>query len=193
MPDMWESLAAFKKEGSFPSAYPSLVRRFWAGRDQVHEVLKAVVGSAQHSLCINMFGFDDDDLDLIIRTKLDAEHVFVQLSLDKSQAGGVHERAILAGWDPEDITNSVAIGTSAGHAISHLKMVIVDGIYTISGSTNWSTSGESLQDNELTVTNDPLLAAEARTILDINHQVMRTQQAAAEKKAAVVVNPSPKA
>jgi hypothetical protein len=35
-----------------------------------------------------MFGYADDELDSIIRGKLDDEHVYIQMSLDKTQAPG---------------------------------------------------------------------------------------------------------
>lgn len=181
----WDGLGTFKRGGGFPAGYPSSVRTWYAGRDDVHSVLKALLGSAQHSLVISMFGWDDPELDGIVRAKLEDEHVFVQLSLDRSQAGGAHEKRLLANWNPDDITNSVAVGTSARGAISHLKMAIVDGVYRIAGSTNWSAGGETLQDNELSVCNDAALAAEARSVLDVIHQVMLAQQGARLKKSAL--------
>ncbi|GAC1585252.1 MAG: hypothetical protein NVS3B24_24340 [Candidatus Dormibacteria bacterium] len=179
---VWEELAQYKRGGSFPPNYPTSVLTFWAGRDNVHGVLKGMLGSAKHSLVINMFGYDDDELDAIVRAKMEDEHVFTQISLDRSQAGGVHEKKLLANWNPSDLTNSVAIGSSAHGAISHLKMAIVDGVYLAHGSTNWSDSGENKQDNELTLTNDAALAAEARAVLDINHQAMLQQMGARAKK-----------
>jgi len=72
--------------------------------------------------------------------------------------------------------NSIAIGTSSRHnAISHLKIVIVDGVYTVKGSTNWSLSGEQDQDNELTLSRSAVIAAETRAILDLNHDFMLKQ------------------
>ena len=44
-------------------------------------------GSAQHSIVVNMFGYDDDELNKIIQSKLADEKVYVQMSLDRSQAG----------------------------------------------------------------------------------------------------------
>jgi phosphatidylserine/phosphatidylglycerophosphate/cardiolipin synthase-like enzyme len=131
-----------------------------------------------------MFGYDDTDLDAIIKSKLVDEHVYVQMSLDRSQSQSAKtERQILAAWKNDYFGNSIAIGTSSKHAISHLKMVIVDGIYTVKGSTNWSLGGEQKQDNELTVCNSAVVAAEARAVLDRNHDFMLKQMAAAAAKA----------
>ncbi len=61
------------------------------------------------------------------------------------------------------------------NAISHLKIVIIDGVYTVKGSTNWSLSGEQEQDNELTLSRNAVIAAETRAILDLNHDFMLKQ------------------
>ena len=174
----WADLAQYKLEKRFLDGDPPDIKTFWAGRDDVHGLLRDVLRSAQHSIVLNMFGYDDDELDAIIRQKLSQGHVFVQMSLDSTQASGQHESEILKRWANDGIGNSIAIGTSAKHAISHLKLVIVDGVYTVTGSTNWSASGEGLQDNECTIGNNAVRAAAARTILDINHDFMLKQMAA---------------
>lgn len=175
----WNGLGRYKQGGSFPAQYPDLLRTFYSPRDPgVHEVICALLRAATHSIVLNMYGYDDDEADSIIREKLDDDHVYVQMSLDKSQAGGVHERELLAQWKGADKGNSIAIGTSEKHAISHLKVCIVDGLYVIRGSTNWSLSGEQKQDNELTIIRDAVVAAETRSVLDINHDVMLKQMAA---------------
>jgi phosphatidylserine/phosphatidylglycerophosphate/cardiolipin synthase-like enzyme len=122
-----------------------------------------------------MYGYDDDEIAALIAQHIDNPAMHVQVTLDKSQAGGVHERAILAKYKAEMESNSVAIGTSERGQIMHRKMVIVDGLWRVSGSTNWSTSGESLQDNELTVIKNATLCAEARAILDLEHVKALTQ------------------
>ncbi len=172
----WDELAKYKAEGRFLDGYPDTERTFFAPRDNVHGLLVALIGSAQHSIVINMFGYDDDELNKIIQGKLADENVYVQMSLDRSQATGVHEKKILAQWANNAFGNSIAIGTSSVHnAISHLKIVIVDGVYTVKGSTNWSLSGEQQQDNELTLSRNAVIAAETRAILDLNHDFMLKQ------------------
>ena len=53
--------------------------------------------------------------------------LYVQGTLDKSQAGGVHEKALLAKWNGVGKGNPpFVIGTSRDHAISHLKLLVVD-------------------------------------------------------------------
>jgi phosphatidylserine/phosphatidylglycerophosphate/cardiolipin synthase-like enzyme len=164
-------LDAFKAK-PVAAAYAPNLRTFYSPIDNVHNALKAVIASAQQSIVVAMYGFDDDELAALLDTALKDPTMFVQISLDKSQAGGVHERAILAKYSHEMTGNSVAIGTSERGAIMHRKLVIVDGVWRISGSTNWSTSGESLQDNEATILLDPVACAEARTVLDIEHTKM---------------------
>lgn len=163
-------LDKFKAAGvTVDPSYPTGVRTFYSPEDDVHGALKAVIGSAQKSVVVAMFGFDDDELAAMLDGFLKNANVYVQITLDKSQAGGVHERTLLEKYSHEMTGNSVAIGTSERAAIMHRKMVIVDGIWRVSGSTNWSTSGESLQDNELTIINSATACAEARPILDIEH------------------------
>ena len=146
----WDGLAQYKAAGRFLDGYPSDVRTFYSPVDNVHGVLVALLASTQKSLVLNMYGYDDDELNDIILQKLTDEHLYVQMSLDKSQAGGVHEKSLLAKW-LNLIGNSIAIGESTKGAISHMKIVIIDGVYTVRGSTNWSLAGEQKQDNELTM------------------------------------------
>jgi phosphatidylserine/phosphatidylglycerophosphate/cardiolipin synthase-like enzyme len=174
---VWDDLAKFKAEGRFLDGYPSDQRTFFAPRDHIHDLLVALVGSAQHSIVVNMFGYDDPVLNKIIQAKLVDENVYVQMSLDRSQvSSSENEKQILAQWNNDAFGNSIAIGTSSVHnAISHLKVVIVDGVYTVKGSTNWSLSGEQQQDNELTLSRNAVIAAETRAILDLNHDFMLKQ------------------
>lgn len=176
MPDFdWEKLSQYKANPFLPG-YPDDFKTFFSPGDPgVHDLIVALLKSAQNSIVLNMFGYDDDDADAVIREKLNDPHVYVQMSLDRSQAGGVHEKALLAKWDSGQAGNSIAIGTSVHHAISHLKVLIVDGLYVVSGSTNWSLSGEQLQDNQLTLHRNAIVAAEYRAVLDINHAVMVKQ------------------
>lgn len=154
----------------FPADWPADRRIFFAPVDQVHEVLKVCLDAAKESIAIAMYGFDDDELADIIKSKLEAEHVSVQLTLDSSQAGGVHERALLA---REDYPNTVtAVGRSEKGAIMHQKILVVDGILTVTGSTNWSDGGEAKQDNECSVHLSRAVASRARARCDAIHAHM---------------------
>src|SRR6202161_135911 len=175
----WEDLAQYKAESRFLDGYPSDRRTFFSPRDKVHPLLLWLIGSAQHSLALNMYGYDDKELDQAIRDKLDSDHVFVQMSLDKSQAAGKTEKAVLATWSNNDFGTS-----SVKHAISHLKVLIVDGVYTVTGSTNWSLSGESEQDNQLTIDRNAVVASEMRAQLALNHDWMLKQMAEAREQGS---------
>ena len=76
------------------------------------------------------------------------------------------------------------------NAISHLKIVIVDGVYTVKGSTNWSLSGEQQQDNELSLNRNAVIAAETRAILDLNHDFMLKQMVGSGLNVAKFLAPT---
>jgi phosphatidylserine/phosphatidylglycerophosphate/cardiolipin synthase-like enzyme len=178
------------KATAFPPGYPSTARTFYSPVDDVHGALAAVLGAASRSVVVSMYGYDDPELNRVLHGKLADDKVFVQLSLDSTQAAGRGEQQLLAAWQNDGTGNSIAIGHSEKGAIMHLKLVIVDGLDVITGSTNWSTSGETKQDNQLTVIRDPLVAAEARARVDIIHDDMLKQMAA--QRAAEPSAPSPR-
>ncbi len=171
----------------FPPGYPETARTFYSPVDDVHGALTDLVQSTSKSLVIAMYGYDDDQLNQVIQHQLNSETIYVQMSLDSSQASGVHEKdllAHLARWENQKVGNSIAIGKSEKGAIMHLKLVIVDGLDVVTGSTNWSASGETQQDNQLTVIRDALVAAEARARVDVIHDSMLKQMAAATQPMA---------
>ena len=170
------SLDGFASVPFPPGTNPSR-RTFYSPVDDCHAVLVAAVKSAQRSLVIAMYGFDDDEVADAITEKLNAENVYVQLTLDSSQAGGVHERTLLA---KESYPASlVAVGRSEKGAIMHMKELVVDGVILVTGSTNWSDGGESKQDNQLTIEIDPVACAAATARIGAIHANMVNKTKAA--------------
>jgi len=77
VPFVWDELGQYKAEGTFLDGYPDDERTFFAPRDNVHGLLAALLSSAQHSIVVNMFGYDDDELNSIIQSKLTDEKIYV--------------------------------------------------------------------------------------------------------------------
>jgi len=183
-----EDLAQFTRERSFDPRDSQDFRVLYVGRDDVHGALAYVLSRCTRSLKLNMFGYDDDALNAIIAGLVDDDDVFVQGTLDKSQSGGVHEKKILAGWDPK-VRASFAIGQSATHQISHTKGGVIDGVLGWEGSTNWSGSGEGsivatdgsnvgrkAQNNTCAFYVNPVEVTKFATELDEEHAVALQQQ-----------------
>jgi hypothetical protein len=140
-----DDLAQYTKEGAFGPTASADFRVFYVGRDDVHGVLAHLFSRARLSVKMNMFGYDDDELNQILFELAEDPTVMVQVTLDKSQSGGVHEKKILASdiaADPDAYAADFAVGQSDTHQISHTKGGVLDGIVAFEGSTNWSTSGE---------------------------------------------------
>jgi len=140
-----DDLAMYTQEQAFgPTASPHF-RVFYVGRDDVHGVLMHLFSRVTLSVKMNMFGYDDDDLNQVLMGLVRNPSVMVQVTLDRSQASGPTEKAILStdvAQDAEGFANDFAVGESSTAQISHTKGGVLDGIVAFEGSTNWSSSGE---------------------------------------------------
>ncbi len=140
-----EELAQFTKEGAFSKNASKDWHLFYVGRDDVHGILKYLLSRASVSLYLNMFGYDDEELNHhCMRCAVDPSITTV-ITLDKSQAGGKHEKALLesdVAKDPVAFNTHFVIGQSATHQITHTKGGVIDGRVGFEGSTNWSAAGE---------------------------------------------------
>jgi hypothetical protein len=138
-------LAQYTSEKQYSPAASKDFHLFYVGRDDVHDILKHIISRVTVSLYLNMFGYDDDELNGMIMEIVHNPHITCVITLDKSQAGGVHEKRLLdsdVAKDPEGYRTHFVIGNSATHQISHTKGFVADGIVGAEGSTNWSNSGE---------------------------------------------------
>ena len=167
---------------------------FFVGKDDVHGILHYLLTNEKLALKMNMFGYDDEVLNNDIMTMLQTPSIRVQATLDRSQAGGVHEKKIvLADEANPSFLNSFALGQSDTHQISHTKggVLIGQGLW-FEGSTNWSNSGEGTgvslkadtanpsgfkaQNNTLLVSCNPVMLSHFGEQLDSEHLIAKAQQ-----------------
>jgi hypothetical protein len=177
---------------------------FYVGRDDVHGILKHVLSRVSVSLYLNMFGFDDDELNEILKKIAVDPTITMLVTLDKSQASGAHEKALLDADRKLDLAlfnTHVAIGQSLTHQISHTKGFVADGKVAGEGSTNWSVSGEGAaaggtfntkapgfkaQNNTQSIITDPDTISRFTAELIAEHMI--AQQQASDAKTAEAVN-----
>jgi phosphatidylserine/phosphatidylglycerophosphate/cardiolipin synthase-like enzyme len=182
-----EDLDQFKHFG-LDAGYQSNVRRFYSPWDDAHPVIMTMLGEVRTSYVSSDYGFTDKEAAAKIDTFLKDPTVYTQMTFDWSQLNGLTEKQVLAKMMADATGNSIATGTSEKGKIIHRKMRIINGVWLLTGSTNLSLSGEQEQDNELTVTYDPIACAEARHVLDLSHvkalKDMAARAAKAERAAA---------
>jgi hypothetical protein len=138
-------LQQYTREKSYAPTAAKNFHLFYVGRDDVHNILKYVLSRVSVSLYLNMFGYDDAELNDIIMKKAMDPNITVMITLDKSQAGGKTEAALLAADEKLNLSaynTHFVIGQSATHQISHTKGFVADAHVGGEGSTNWSSSGE---------------------------------------------------
>jgi len=162
-----DDLAVYTAEQAFgPTASPDF-RVFYVGRDDVHGILMHLFSRVSLSVKMNMFGYDDQDLNNVLVGLVQNPSVLVQVTLDKSQASGPTERAILSsdtGQDAAGFANDFVVGESATSQISHTKGGVLDGIVAFEGSTNWSSSGEGTGINLTAAKQAPGFKAQNNTL-----------------------------
>ena len=186
-------LAQYTKEAAYSLNASKDVHLFYVGRDDVHDILKYVLSRVTISLYLNMFGFDDSELNNILMEKALNPAVSMMITLDKSQAGGVHEKALLAADQAYNLAaynTHFVIGQSATHQITHTKGFVADGRVAAEGSTNWSTAGEGTfvvngqpggtgykaQNNTQAIITDPDTIVRFQTELIAEHMIAQSQQ-----------------
>jgi hypothetical protein len=138
-------LQQFTREKSYSSSASKDFHLFYVGRDDVHSILKYVLSRVSVSLYLNMFGYDDDELNAILMAKALDPQITMLITLDKSQTGTAHEKALInsdIAKNPTAYNTHFVVGQSATGQISHTKGFVADGKVAGEGSTNWSTSGE---------------------------------------------------
>jgi hypothetical protein len=201
-----DDLAVYTAEQAFgPTASPDF-RVFYVGRDDVHGVLMHLFTRVSLSVKMNMFGYDDTELNNVLMSLIQNPAVMVQLTLDKSQSGGSTEKTILGSDEAQDATgfaNDVAVGDSSTDQISHTKGGVLDGIVAFEGSTNWSASGEGTgiiltaakqapgfkaQNNTLSVYVNPYEIAKFAARLDYEHVVAASQPQPSSSAAAAAAS-----
>jgi hypothetical protein len=193
-------LAQFTKEGAYSTNASKDVHLFYVGRDDVHDILKYVLSRVSVSLYLNMFGFDDDELNNILMTKALDPSVTMLITLDKSQSGGVHEKALIAADEKYNLAaynTHFVVGNSLTNQISHTKGFVADGRVAAEGSTNWSSSGEGTfvvtgqaggpnykaQNNTQSIITDPDTIVRFQTELITEHMTAKAQEAKAAPSA----------
>ena len=116
-----------------------------------------LIESARTSLDIAMYTFTDRNIaDAVAGAARRGVHVRIYRDRDQyasEQYRGGQVTAILAGQ------RNIQIRVKASSELMHEKAFEVDGRVLRDGSGNWSPSAARYQDNEITVTNDPLEAA----------------------------------
>lgn len=149
--------------------YVANTRRFYSPWDDAHPVIMALLNEVRTSYVSSDYGFTDVEVAAKVDEFLRNPRIYTQITLDSSQAAGKTEAEVLTRMLHDATGNSIAIGRSEKGEIIHRKMRIINGVWLLTGSTNLSLNGEQKQDNELTVTYDPVACAEARHILDLSH------------------------
>lgn len=188
-------LALFARERAYSPTASRDFHLFFVGRDDVHDILKYVLSRVRISLYLNMFGYDDDELNAIVMKKVLDPTVTVVITLDKSQSGGQHEKTLLDADRKHALAafnTHFTIGQSLTHQISHTKGFVADGLVGAEGSTNWSMSGEGTfvvtgqpggpgykaQNNTQTIFVDADAVSRFQTELIAEHLAARDQESA---------------
>jgi hypothetical protein len=181
---------------------------FYVGRDDVHDILKYILSRVTVSLYLNMFGYDDKELNDILMAKALDPKVTMLITLDKSQTGTKTEAALIAADKAHSLSafnTHFVVGNSATGQISHTKGFVADGRVAAEGSTNWSVSGEGVfvltghpggpgykaQNNTQSVITDPDTVSRFSAELIAEHMAAQHAALGDPQKASSLKSPLP--
>ena len=168
---IWDNLGQFKKLGAFTEDYPSNIRCFSAPNDDVHGAIMYMCQSASQSIASMQFQWNDKEINDCFYKAWNTEHIALILCLGSTMNQA--EKSIISTWPPDAVGNEIYIGPSVHGAYSHTKDTVLDFTYTLTGSTNYSDSGERLQNNRLIIIKDRVIAAETRVKIDLTKAEMQ--------------------
>jgi hypothetical protein len=197
-------LAQFTKEKAYSTTASLDFHLFYVGRDDVHDILKYVLSRVTVSLYMNMYGYDDTELNDIVFAKALDPSITVLITLDKSQAGSNTEKKLLSSdiaKNPTAYNTHFVVGDSATGQITHTKGFVADGKVAGEGSTNWSVSGEGVfvlsgqpggpgyiaQNNTQSVITDPDTISRFTAELIAEHMAAQSQAGTTKSKQVVAV------
>jgi hypothetical protein len=78
-------LQQYTQEKAYSPTASKNFHLFFVGRDDVHDVLKHILSRVRVSLYLNMFGYDDDELNEILMAKAMDPNITMLITLDKSK------------------------------------------------------------------------------------------------------------
>jgi hypothetical protein len=181
-------LQQFTFEKTYSTTPSNDLHLFFVGRDDVHDIINYVLSRVSVSLYLNMYGYDDADLNKVIMSKIMDPNIIVLITLDKTQTSTKTEKMLLASDQTQSLTafnTHFVIGSSATGQITHTKGFVADGKVAAEGSTNWSQSGEGIgqpgtpgykaQNNTQSIITDP------DTISRFSAELIREHMAAQQK------------
>src|SRR6516162_3153768 len=75
-------LQQYTQEKAYSNTASKDFHLFYIGRDDVHDILKHVLSRVSVSLYLNMFGFDDEELNNILMTLAAVPSIMTMYTLD---------------------------------------------------------------------------------------------------------------
>ncbi len=109
-------LEAFTKEGTYSNSASKDFHLFYVGRDDVHGILMFLFTRVMTSLYLNMFGYDDDDLNQECMRSATDPMITTVITLDKSQSGSVHEKTRVGSSTGKLASKALRVGVSRAKA-----------------------------------------------------------------------------
>ncbi len=161
-----------------PAGYPTDRRRMFVTVDQVQAAIYAAVAATRISQVVAVYSFDEEPMvaQLVANYHSIPDGLPTLIVQDRScyeTSEGTRVSAPLVALRGQP-NFRWSVGTSDRGEIMHMKSAALDGLLCITGSTNWSKSGECEEDNECEFALNTALATQLTARIE---QIYRWQMA----------------